>query len=104
MKPSSGPQATNIGNIEFSSSSTTSLSGCGQPSGGPSGEPDQSCARISAPTLPPPSGYVLPRLLAVFPKLALKRNDIGGRRPARLVHHKNTRPSPGLRHHRRPLP
>src|SRR6478672_6151182 len=54
MKPSSGPHATNIGNFEFRIRPTTERKDCGHCSGAPSGDVDQSCVRISAPTSPPP--------------------------------------------------
>jgi hypothetical protein len=54
--PSASPQATNIGNCDCSMSATTVRKAFGHDSGGPSGERDQSCARMSAPTLPPPTG------------------------------------------------
>src|SRR5450830_460856 len=52
-KASSGPQATNMGNFECSIRLTTERSATGQFSRGPSGERDQSCARIIAPIWPP---------------------------------------------------
>jgi len=50
-KPSSGPQATNIGNRDSSSRATVVRNACGHVSGEPSGEVAQSWARIKAPTL-----------------------------------------------------
>src|SRR5689334_23180135 len=43
-----------MGKRESSSRPTTERSDCGQVCGGPSGESDQSCWRINAPTSPPP--------------------------------------------------
>src|SRR4051812_20162510 len=48
MKPSSGPQATNIGNLESSARLKTERSVGGQPSGAPNGDCDQSRDSVSS--------------------------------------------------------
>jgi hypothetical protein len=54
------PQATNIGNLEVSRSPTTERRDCGQVSGAPRGDVDQSCPRISAPMAPPSTRKLRP--------------------------------------------
>src|SRR5262249_48096035 len=52
---SSGPHQTTMGNRELRHVATVDLSVSGHSAGSPSGDVDQSWARISAPIFPPPS-------------------------------------------------
>src|SRR6516165_10832109 len=74
----SGPHQTTIGKRDARQVAMAALSVSGQHAGGPSGECDQSWARIRAPILPPPSRKptgVGPAIDMHNPPLALRLDD-----------------------------
>src|SRR6516225_10002091 len=80
----SGPHQTTIGKRDARQVATAALRVSGQPNGGPNGERDQSCARMRAPMLPPPSRKpkeVVPAIDMHIPPSALQLSNRSTYRP-----------------------